>query len=410
MSTNSEVENIGSIYDANFIMWLNSQAGVSVTGERIKTNGTIKYTDMQIREFIIRIFAFFTVNNMCFSSGTLVFNDIGKMLFNLLTFNQLLVPNDSYYCDNPMSEPAFLKQLIPNSYNTRINTKDKISSQKVSVLKNHNTHELVLTEEKGTDIECLPSPYFGHTKFQRIFEGKYEEITHLCPPEKDKQESETKRMLLYYPFITKNNFYNTATKGQLLFFKLEKWPVQECNMYGTVCHGYEATSHHVFGTKGTPIQGIDNDTGLSLRREDKRYNLEECMYDNYFRTKDILFYGSYNDKFNNTTITNDTITNNNEIQELMWYNEYIRTGCEFYVTKNLLSFLLMSYLTPSAAALVFLRKQFQDKLNHTVSTNHIPTNSLGGKFTRKRRKYKKLHHKSKRRKATKRIKSTKKYK
>ena len=240
-----------------------------------KTYGTASYSDVQIRSFIDSIFNLFSKGNVCFSAGTIVFSDFGKLLFNLLTYNQLKVENGIYLCNNP---------------GKNVRGQD-VTSKLVTVKKTHKTHNKVFTSGKGENITCLPT---NETKFERSINPPLE---GLCdePTSQDKK-SESKRVLLYYPFKAEDD-------KQLLFFKLERDEIISsghvkkaiATYAGNRFDSFFRNSKPVFGVNEIPNQGRDTITGFDMRREDRSpdKNPNECDYSIFFRRKDVIFYENY---------------------------------------------------------------------------------------------------------------------
>jgi hypothetical protein len=339
-------------------MWLNTPYGKT-------TYGSSKYSDLQIRSFIQSIFYMLELGHVCFSSGTLVFNDNCKLLFNLLTYDKFLIEESNLYnCNNPL-----------NSIQNR--RKPRISDKNVHFQTSHKTHNKVFEQEKGRPIECIPSPN-SYTKFERVLNPP---LRQLCG-----ENSESKSVLLYYPFISTNNDRN------LLFFKLER---DKMVSYG---HFSKATATYIgnpldrlFGTKigvnERPLMGVDAVTQLDLRREDRNpeRHPNECNYNQYFEYKDLNFYYNY---YQILGIPYNFMEENIEedIEELTWYNTNVRTGCEFYVTKNLLVNMFLHLFVPINALIL-----------NNIDIPQIPT---GGRKPIKNKKNKKKSRKYKNNKYT----------
>jgi hypothetical protein len=304
-----------------FYLWLNTP----YSGNNY---GKTQYRDTTINKFIKSIFSLLYNGKVCFSSGTLVFNDNYKCLFNLLTYNQITMDSSIYSCNNPL-----------NYINNRRNK--TIGSKNVHYQTNHKTHNNVFKQNKGKPVACIPNPN-SHTKFERTFNPP---LTELCEIKK----SEKKGVLLYYPFTASNS------NKRLLFFKLER------DKMISIGHVKKATATYIgnpidkaigtkIGVKEKPEMGVDLETDLDLRREDRTETKypKECKYETYFFQKDILFYKNYyyilNQDFEQEYIDNKF---EEDFEELSWYNENVRTGCEFYVTKNLLFTMFEFLLAPT---------------------------------------------------------------
>jgi hypothetical protein len=104
-----------------------------------------------------------------------------------------------------------------------------------------------------------------------------------------------------------------------------------------------------FGVKERPNKGFDLEIQLDMRREDRNEikHPNECNYNKYFYQKDIVFYKNYYNVLGQKleqSYLNDKFEE--DFKELEWYNKYVRTGCEFYVTKNLMIAMFMNLLSP----------------------------------------------------------------
>jgi hypothetical protein len=364
-------------YPSEFHMWMHVPYGSA-------THGTAEYSDAQIQIFIKSIFEFLSNARACFSAGSIVFNDVGKLLFNLLTYNKFLINSDTYNCNSPDKSSVEI---------SRLRGFPKITSNLVSYITNHQTHNKVFTMNKGKPIHCIP--HSKYTKFERLFNPKLEK---LCEP----NTSETKGVLLYYPFRTGEE------DTQLLFFKLERDEMMSIGHLSKSASTYLGNQFdNMFGTKigvhESPENGIDRYTGLDMRREDRnrQNNPKECDYDIYFKNKDTIFYKKYYkilgfvlDDYTKRKIKED-------VAELEWYNENVRTGCEFYVTKNLLAFMIEHIFVPRVGV-VFRNINLNEETKTSSSSkssknrnasnnsksrrNRKSTNKVGGK-SEKNRKY-----------------------
>ena len=65
------------------------------------TQNGIDYREENIINLFRHIFQLLEVNGLCFSSGAFVFQNDTNILFNLLTFNKLILPSNTYNCDTP---------------------------------------------------------------------------------------------------------------------------------------------------------------------------------------------------------------------------------------------------------------------------------------------------------------------
>jgi hypothetical protein len=168
-------------------------------------NETDKYND-----FIQKIFTFLKEYNMCFLSGTLIFEDENNRLFNILT----------YYEDS--TEPC-------------LNNNNKI-------IHYTTTHNDVFTKKDVKPDECLK--FSKNNKLQIIFKSP---IYYLCDQKtdtKDKNNESIKSVLLYYRFSYNYKNY--------IFFKLES---HHMNSIGHLFDLIDQTRHDTY----------------DKRRENKKY-------------------------------------------------------------------------------------------------------------------------------------------
>jgi hypothetical protein len=280
-------------------------------GEWVITKNVEPITNDMVENFFIQIFRQLEINEMCFSSGAFVFENYGNVLFNLLTFNKLLIENNSYYCNNPLNP---IQPLTPANVHI-------IATE---------THDVYYKKYgRGAPIEikpgkCMPATNMysstfnlnrNKTKFERIFNPSINNICGHCEVPAEIERSEPKGVVLYYPFYVTSNVYPIDNPKEnidaLLYVKFEGFSVTE----NKVKHALE----YVKKTLGKKKKYAIVDT----RREDK------CDYNTTFRNKDIEFYRKYCPE---------------DIEILEWYNMYIRAGCEFFVSKGLLIYFLESFL------------------------------------------------------------------
>ena len=292
-------------------------------GEWVEIANDTPITNDMVENFVIQIFRLLEVNEMCFSSGAFVFENYGNVLFNILTFNKLFIPNKSYYCDDPLGidltgrgseiiQPENVHILGTETHAVYYNRPGRVRGYPIQI----------------NPRQCMPATKFSSlqltasrtkTKFERIFNPKIKNICGHCEvPETEK--SEPKGVILYYPFYATSLTYPSKTprvnetKTPLLYVKLEGASVTE-NM---LTHSFDLISK----TVGIKKQYKNLDT----RREDK------CNYNEKYRDKDIEFYTKYCPE---------------DIEILKWYNVYIRAGCEFFVSKGLLTYFIKSFLLTS---------------------------------------------------------------
>ena len=134
------------------------------------------------------------------------------------------------------------------------------------------------------------------------------------------------------------------------------------------------------------------------RREDPKKG--ECDYKTLYEDKDKTFYEKYCP---------------DDMQILSWYNQFIRTGCEFFVSNGLLIYFLKNYLFNDENSLCDIKKDNaivkennqvskdtqtpDEKLNiEEPTTNNLLTESTGepkgGKKKRKKKIKRNIRHRT----------------
>jgi len=322
-----------------------------------------------IENFFKQIFQLLEENDTCFASGAFVFENIGNVLFNILTYNKLLIDSGSYNCNDPL---------------TKINlTNERMADPNVHIIGTitHTKHYDKRTEKGIVNIKprnCVPTkghflspiPKKSKTKFERVFEPRIKNICGSCNSDSDgKNYSEPKGVILYYPFtVTSSTYPNNQTSNvmeittELLFVKFEGAPVT-----GNLAeHGKNWVKRQT---------GTQTATSYSKRREDEGLT----TYNLVFKEKDKVFYDKY-------------CPQDKEILE--WYNTYVRTGVEFFVSKGLLTYFLKT----------FWLKQFNCSsasiFEGSENPLHFNDMTIGGK-TKKLRKQRKSRKQRKQRKSRK---------
>ena len=250
------------------------------------------WSTFQINRFVKNTHRFLKLYGMCFLSGAYVFEDIDSLLFNLLTYGKFekVMPNATRRVPNPTTD--FLKEDT-----------DELASAHVS-----GTHNVFLKHNQNKQ-----TPHHTYSKstakFERLFHKKFrkepfEYLCDLCVESPDIKNKEEKRVILYYPFLTKD------TNQQMLYVKYESYPMN--------------AREHAFEFLGNAAQSRANE--YPKRRENGK------NYDTELKQKDLNFY--------RTTFPED-------LSSLEKYNETYREGDEFFIGNNLLKYLLMNFLSYS---------------------------------------------------------------
>jgi hypothetical protein len=286
-------------------------------GEWVNIAKDIPITNDMVENFFRQIFRLLEVNNMCFSSGAFVFQNYGNVLFNLLTYNKLSIADNSYYCNDPLG------------INPEITTNRILEPADVHIMGTETHDDFYKKHKRGSPIQikprmCMPAttfilkplskPFRNKTKFERLFKPKIQNICGYCERPIE-ERSEPKGLVLYYPFYVESLTYPFPRAGiklaQMLYVKFEGSSVKE-----------EPISHT--GSYISKNIGIKQEyENLDTRREDK------CDYNNLYLNKDSEFYRVYCPE---------------DFEIFIWYNTYVRVGCEFFVSKGLLIYFIKTFL------------------------------------------------------------------
>jgi hypothetical protein len=339
-----------------------------------------------IKRFFKNIFNLLSAANICFSSGTFIFEESNNCLFNYLTYGKLTLDSNTYKCEDPENgvitrNSQFTRIMLPNTraFGTKTHKKiyDKIPSCGNAIYPCYSP-----------DV-CIPETGFGvsfdksiiNTKFQKIFDPPIEGICDTCiNPGRTAPytTSETKRLCLYYPFkVQTNNFPNFPSppretgnyEHSFLFVKFEAEPVSEEFMSIDNAKHMGNFAKAFIGSKENYDNGIDTDRKLYIRREDKNEadnpdtnwrgarNKKQCDYNVYNKDLDISFY---------KVIFG---VSNNYIEKIEWYDQNLRTGCEFFVTKELLEYFFIHFFNTEILDCGHLEELLEDLLFDTETTN-----------------------------------------
>ncbi len=264
--------------------------------------------------FFRYIFGVLELNGTCFSSGAFVFEDAGNLLFNLLTFDRLLVDRGSYHCNDPLHPIDTSIQVNEDIHVVATQTHDGFYRK--------DTGDLISIKPKRciplTSMVPLRENRF-ETKFERLLKPKLRNICGRCNRNQEREYAEDKGVILYYPFQVTSNTYpnrrNTTFERtiSMLYVKFEHASLSE-----------EFFKHST--TFAQSLFGIKKKyEGLAIRKEDDT----RCDYEKKYEEIDFEIYVKY--------CQQDTII-------LDWYNTYIRIGCEFFISKNLLFVFYRNFL------------------------------------------------------------------
>jgi hypothetical protein len=268
----------------DFNVWYNTEhAGV--------INKNKHWSTFQINRFVKNTHRFLKLYGMCFLSGAYVFEDPESLLFNLLTYGKFEKAESGVTTrgnQNPTTEFS-------------LNDIDNLASAHVS-----GTHNVFIKHNKS--YKTPHHKYSERTaKFERLFKKQFrqepfEYLCDLCVESPDIKNKEEKRVILYYPFLTKD------THKPMLYIKYESYPMN--------------AREHAFEFLGNAAQSRANE--YPKRRENGK------SYKNELKERDTEFYKQ--------NFSEDLLS-------LKKYNETYREGDEFFVGSNLLKYMLMTFLS-----------------------------------------------------------------
>lgn len=265
--------------------------------ERI--NNIKKERIKNITSFIKNLFIFLKSYDMCFLSGTIVFEDSDNRLFNILTYNK--DTSENIHDDN----------ILPGAHWT-------------------TTHIDVYNKQN-----VLPDDSIDTGSIKQFFDNKKfklelilnEPIDYLCDLEtndKDKKidNISQKRVLLYYRFIHENKKY--------IFFKLEEYNMNNIN--------------HLLKL----LDKNRKDTYNKRRENEDKYETEEqnnCAKIDNKKCPVININNSCTlnnlDKIFYNKLACDNIIKN--INDTNFYDTNLRTGRELFITNELKTYLINKY-------------------------------------------------------------------
>jgi hypothetical protein len=290
-------------------------------------------SDKMINDFIGKIMAFLSLYNGCFVGGAFVFEDNDASLYNLLTYNNLNVPNADCHSTEFSSNTVSYKQS--------------------------KTHGVFL--KKFDSVNCVPKIKLNIAgckegrciKFERLITLNH--ICDVCKPnsERANDKSQTKRVILYYPFA------NEQTNKKYLYVKLES-------------HKMLSSGHLVDAVNAYALKNKTPE-----RRETDPYTNTLENFDNDFYNKMSEYFG----------------INSSDLQQ---YNNQIRNGAEFYVSFDLLNLFIDFFLDRELISHVCSNPALKPKeLSHRKrhSSSKSSSKSLSKKLSNKSAS-KKLSNKS----------------
>ena len=325
----------------------------------VDANFNTKINSEIVRKFFLSIFALLSQYDSCFERGTFIFQNDTNVLFNILTFDKLKITT-SYNCNDPLSVAATAPAGHPTSPDNVHSMATITHLAPIKLRKDLYSQAGPCVPAVGMAIS--PKPERKKHKFERIFDGSLslEDVCNQCII-KTGDHHDHRRVILYYPYVLNNalnyssdftnNNNNTPSSSKLnfLFVKFETQPVSG-TVVQKIAHGYNYLSKKASGLKSlfsstpaatTPAATTATDTTatdtepvadstLDERREDDPLTIYTRTPANSFsqQSKDIRFYKQLG-------LSTKT---------LEWYNANVRIGQEFFVSQQLLEYLLMNYL------------------------------------------------------------------
>ena len=372
---------------------------ISANFQKISNNDNITL-------FFKNIFNLLNEFNICFSSGTFIFEESNNCLFNYLTYGHLILDSNTYRCENPengaISRDSSVEHImLPNTRRFGTTTHKKIYEHIPSCDKNNTTTpcysaDICIPEEIFELQKIISNKSITNTKFQKVFDPPIVGICDTCN-NPNRQEpfkpSEIKRTCLYYPFkVNTRNFPNFPPPKEtgiyehsFLFVKFESEPVSEDILSTDNLKHIGNLVSAKMGSKENYDNGIDTDRKLFLRREDKNEanepdknilgikNKKQCDYYKFNKSLDVSFYNAI---FG---------INNNYIDKIQWYDDNLRTGCEFFVTKELLEFFFIHFFNKGIVECENLENFFIKTVDETFNPIHNQLLNAGSRKIKSRK-------------------------
>ena len=375
----------------------------------IESNLDKQINSQIVKQFFLSFFALLSQYNSCFERGAFIFQNDTNVLFNILTFDKLKITT-SFNCDDPLSE------VVATAPVGHPITPANVHSTATG------THIGPINSRLNFDAEagpCVPAKSFPGSgterknhKFERIFDGdlSLDDVCNKCIVKTGKHDH--RRVILYYPYVLTSAPYFSSdftdkkspgfSKLNFLFVKFESQPVSGTVIQKTA-HGLNLVTRKVsglFSSATSPAavtnnsdSDADSDSDASSRLlsnsdsatatstttaplDERREDDPVEVYSRSQQAKDISFYRSLG-------LSTKT---------LEWYNNNIRIGQEFFVSQQLLEYLLMHYLftnytCPGKGGKLKRNKTRNKKTN---KKGNKKTNKKTNKKSRKSRKSRKL--------------------
>lgn len=381
----------------------------------VEANSDKPIDDSIVKNFFMSIFALLSQHSSCFERGTFIFQNDTNVLFNILTFNKLKITS-SYNCNDPLSE----KDTSPVGH--------PISPKNVHSM-GTDTHQGNIVLKTNLDSEagpCVPAvsgykkilPARKNHKFERIFidELNLIDVCNQCKP-KTAGETDYRRVALYYPYVLNSalnyvsDFTNNAnkiprtSKLNFLFVKFETRPasgslIDKMLHLGNFFSGKKTIDNSSNSNvdvidKEAKIAGIENkieepDDGTKPNDDAEPDNDGSPLYEGYTRREDDA-YTTYSNRSSSHITQEETDLQIYKFlglstKTLIWYNKNVRIGQEFFVSQQMLEYLLMNYLFNNYKCLEKGKKTSEGGKRKKTQRRHKKTNKKTTKLSQSRRR------------------------
>jgi hypothetical protein len=249
---------------------------------RIEEERFLKKNDINIVAFIIGLFSFLKNFDMCFLSGSFIFEDNNNKLFNLLTYGY--INNTDEICEK---DKALAKPHITITHNEVYKKEGVTSAESCFSLSRTSSLFESLTHKKCEDNKCF--------KMELIFYNKLQYLCDVFSSSLSETNISHKQVILYYRFRYNGRIY--------LFVKLEENPM---NSLGHLKKFMDKKRTDTY--------------------DKRRENENSPPYEDVLKDKDDKFYKLLLDK-----------TQNKEpiFERIDEYNRLLRTGRELFIFEEL---------------------------------------------------------------------------
>jgi len=257
----------------------------------VRSSKTIKsiksISKKNVLGFVLTLFRFLKEKDMCYLSGSIVFEDDNNKLFNLLTYG---------YLDNT-SDICIPDVALPYPHIT-ITHKEVFKKPDVNVVKRDEEClklKMLQRSLKSSIRGCQDGICY---KLELVFKKP---ILYLCGNDGNEDNMSPKQIILYYRFEYKGKKY--------LFFKLEAHPIN------SISHMQDYLSQ---ARRDTYVQRRENNTiyDIDLKNKDRDFYLDYLKNLSGLSDKIIIYFKTIN------------------------YDKSLRTGRELFIFEELKEYLI----------------------------------------------------------------------